>query len=172
MIGDLSFWLGLALAIPVGLGVNLMTPAAARQLSQYSARARRRVAQATEDEAELVDWLAQNREAFIFFEVRFREGEVVRTLTVVFAFVAGVLMTSVAGEVALGYSLLLIGMITVLLIKRANSRYHRIRRPVMRRLGWPNEVYASPRAAAHDLRQLRDASERVADKQRRADGQS
>jgi hypothetical protein len=65
MDGSTSFWLGAALAIPVGIGVNLATPHLQAILGQHSSRWRNRIAAKKMRDEALASWLTSDQSAMI-----------------------------------------------------------------------------------------------------------
>ncbi|WP_430784099.1 hypothetical protein [Actinoplanes sp. G11-F43] len=142
MDNSTSFWLGLGLAIPIGIGVNLMTPYLQNAVGRHSAVLRRRMAVRVERDRALAELVSQDPQAMtlrgmmsIMDALQYAfTATALFTATLVFIWLADVadMAFTVAAIVAA-----LVGLIQLVRMLNHIRRVRRIGNQVNVRNGWP-----------------------------------
>ncbi|MFI7553098.1 hypothetical protein ACIBQ2_25515 [Micromonospora sediminimaris] len=79
-----SFWVGMAVAVPIGILVNLITPPIGRFVAKRNSAVRRRMAENGQLEKDLANWLIANPQAMVMHFLNQRMQQMGLFTTVVF----------------------------------------------------------------------------------------
>lgn len=152
MNGDTSFWLGLALAIPIGIGVNLATPYLQTALARRSSRWRHEAAQRQERDQALASWLVSDQKAILLRANVAIMDALEYAFTSMALFVAalvfiGIVRFSTVTFAALALLSATAGLVQFIKLLNHIRRVRRIANEINAAMGWPR-LGQDPRAGA------------------------